>query len=243
MDFTNSVALVTGSRTGIGAAIAERLAREGTTVVLNSRHALASPVYRAGSASAAHHIACDVAREDSVAAMLAEIEAVYGRLDILVNCAGATVFVDHSNLAGVDSADWERIPAVNLIGPWNTVKCAEELLKASPLGSVINMSSMAGLRPAGSSIPYAVSKAGLNHLTALQARALGPAIRVNAIAPGFIETPWTSDYRGRRAEVQAAAPLRRVGQPEDVAELCLGLIRSEYVTGQVIPVDGGLSLL
>jgi ketoreductase RED2 len=102
---------------------------------------------------------------------------------------------------------------------------------------------MAGIRPAGSSIPYAVSKAGLNHMTALLARSLGPEIRVNGIAPGFIDTPWTENYLDRREQVEREAPLRRVGLPEDVAEVCVGLIRAQYVTGQIVLVDGGLSLL
>ena len=242
-EFSGKVALVTGSMSGIGAAIADRLAREGATVVLNSRSTPTVPVRLPGSDTDAMHVACDVADETAVAAMVTAVEERYGGLDILINCAGVTVFVPHDDLTSIEAADWTRILGVNIVGPWNTIKAAEHLLRRSDLGVAINISSMAGIRPAGSSIPYAVSKAGLNHLTALLARALGPDIRVNAIAPGFVQTRWAKDYNKRRLEIEVLAPLHRVGQPEEVAEVCIGLIRASYVTGQVVAVDGGLSLL
>jgi ketoreductase RED2 len=108
---------------------------------------------------------------------------------------------------------------------------------------VVNVSSLAGVRPTGSSIPYASSKAAFNHQTRLLAKALGPAIRVNAVAPGLIETPWTEDWTDLHALVGAGAPMRRTGQPGDVAEVVMGLVRSTYVSGQVVVVDGGLGLV
>jgi ketoreductase RED2 len=192
------------------------------------------------------HVACDVSDENAVIKMIAEIEARYGALDILINNAGTTVVIPHDDLQGATNEIWNRILGVNIIGPWNTIKAAEHLLRKSKLGSVVNISSIGGFRPAlGSSVPYSVSKAGLNQLTQLLARSLGPDIRVNAIAPGFIETPWTSGekWAERQKHVQDKSPLRRTGSPADIAEACLGLIRSEYVTGAVLSVDGGLSLL
>lgn len=242
-NLTDKVALVTGSLSGIGLAIAERLSIEGATVVLNSRTALENPVRLLGSDTDALHVVGDVSLEVDVANIIRQVENHYGALDILVNNAGTTIFVDHDNLAAVTIEDWQRILGVNVIGAWNTIRAAEQLLRSSPLGVVINITSMAGIRPSGSSIPYAVSKAGLNHLTALLARALGPAIRVNGIAPGFIETPWTTDYTERRHQIERDAPLRRVGLPEEIAEVCISLIRADYMTGQIITVDGGLSLL
>jgi ketoreductase RED2 len=115
-------------------------------------------------------------------------------------------------------------------------------LKASGAGSVINVTSVAGLRQAGSSIPYAVSKAGINHLTKLLANVLGPEIRVNAVAPGLVDTPWTADWAAVRARVTAQAPLKRPALPEDVAEVIMGLVQAGFVTGQVVTVDGGMSL-
>jgi ketoreductase RED2 len=243
INLTGKVALITGSSSGIGLAIAKRLSIEGVTVVLNSRSVPDSPIRLPGSDIDALHVAGDVASEVDVAEMVRQVVDRYGALDVLINSAGATVFVDHDNLAGVSLDDWRRILDVNLIGAWNTIRASEKLLRGSSVGVVINITSMAGIRPAGSSIPYSVSKAGLNHMTALLARALGPEIRVNGIAPGFIETPWTQDYNDRREQIIREAPLRRVGLPEDVAETCIGLIRSEYVTGQIVMVDGGLSLL
>lgn len=243
IDFTGKVALVTGSSSGIGLAIAERLSIEGASVVLNSRTTFDFPKRLPGNKVDAMHIVGDVSSEIDVAGMMQQIEDRYGALDILVNSAGATIFVDHSNLAGVSGDDWRRILGVNVIGAWNTIRIGEKLLRRSSSGVVINITSMAGIRPAGSSIPYAVSKAGLNHMTALLARSLGPEIRVNGIAPGFIDTPWTENYLDRREQVEREAPLRRVGLPEDVAEVCVGLIRAQYVTGQIVLVDGGLSLL
>jgi ketoreductase RED2 len=245
-EFTGQVALVTGSMSGMGEAIAARLAAEGATVVLNSRTTPETPVRFNGSDEDAMHVACDVSDEAAVIKMIAAIEARYGALDILVNNAGTTVMVPHDDLQGATSEIWNRILGVNIIGPWNTIKAAEKLLRASKNGNVVNISSIGGFRPAlGSSVPYSVSKAGLNHLTQLLARSLGPDIRVNAIAPGFIETPWTSGekWADRQRHVQEKAPLRRTGTAEDIAEACLGLIRSEYVTGAVLSVDGGLSLL
>lgn len=243
MELEGKVAVVTGSMSGIGRAIAWRLASEGASVVLNSRHAPEEPVRFPGADTDALHVAGNVSDEHQVAAMIDQVVDRYGRVDILVNNAGTTVFVDHDDLAGVSTDDWNRILGVNVIGAWNMVRACEALLRASDVGVVINMTSMAGIRPAGSSIPYAVSKAGLNHLTALLARALGPDIRVNGIAPGFIQTPWTSNYNDRRAQVESEAPLRRSGTAEDVAEVAIALIRSHYVTGQIVTVDGGLSLL
>jgi ketoreductase RED2 len=109
-------------------------------------------------------------------------------------------------------------------------------------GSVVNISSVAGLRPTGSSIPYAASKAALNHLTVLLAKVVGPDVRVNAVAPGLIDTPWTADWEFQRAAVEAVAPLKRIGQPQDVAEVVLALARAAYVTGQVVAIDGGLTI-
>jgi ketoreductase RED2 len=115
-------------------------------------------------------------------------------------------------------------------------------LRPSGAASIVNVSSLAGVRPTGSSIPYSISKAALNHLTLLLANVLGPDVRVNAVAPGLVDTPWTADWDAVRGLVQQQAPLGRSGTPEDVAEVVMGLVRSAYVTGEVVVVDGGLHL-
>jgi ketoreductase RED2 len=174
--------------------------------------------------------------------MVEAVLARYGRLDVLVNNAGATKMVPHDDLEGITVADWQRILGVNVVGAWNLVKAAAPHLRASRLGAVVNVSSMAGIRVTGSCLPYSVSKAALNQLTRTLAKALGPAIRVNAVAPGLITTPWTRDWQDRSREVIKLAPLGRVGTPEDVAQVVLALIEASYVTGEIVTVDGGLSL-
>lgn len=236
------VALVTGSVAGIGRAIAERLAADGVTVVLNSRNSPERPIALIAADTASLHVAGDVSDSTAVASMMSAIQDRYGALDVVVNNAGATKVVAHADLDGIEVDDWYRILGVNVIGAWNVVKAAAPLLRASDVGAVVNVSSMAGVRVTGSSVPYSVSKAALNQLTRVLAKALGPKIRVNAVAPGFIETAWTSDWADRRNEVIELAPLRRTGTPEDVADVVLALVASSYVTGEIVTVDGGLSL-
>lgn len=236
------VALVTGSVSGIGRAVAERLAAAGAHVVINSRHPPPEPVFLAGDAQPALHVPADVADEAAASRMVEAVLARYGRLDVLVNNAGATKMVPHDDLEGITVADWQRILGVNVVGAWNLVKAAAPHLRASRLGAVVNVSSMAGIRVTGSCLPYSVSKAALNQLTRTLAKALGPAIRVNAVAPGLITTPWTRDWQDRSREVIKLAPLGRVGTPEEVAQVVLALIEASYVTGEIVTVDGGLSL-
>lgn len=236
------IAFVTGSVGGIGRAIAERLATDGATVVLNSRTSPDHPITLAAADGPSLHVAGDVSDPAAVSAMMSTIGDRYGALDVVVNNAGATKIVAHADLDGVDVDDWYRILGVNVIGAWNVIKAAAPLLRASDVGAVVNVSSMAGVRVTGSSVPYSVSKAGLNQLTRVLAKALGPAIRINAVAPGFIETAWTSAWAERRNEVIELAPLRRTGTPDDVADVVLALVTSPYVTGEIVTVDGGLSL-
>jgi len=165
-----------------------------------------------------------------------------GRLDVLVCNAGATQVIAHADLAAATPEIWRQLYDVNVIAPFVLVTAAEQALREVQ-GCVVNISSLAGVRPTGSSIPYAASKAALNHTTRLLAKALGPGIRVNAVAPGLVDTTWTQDWDQVRSLVQAMAPLRRSATPDDVAEVVLGLIRSTYVTGEVVVVDGGLALV
>jgi ketoreductase RED2 len=140
---------------------------------------------------------------------------------------------------------WQKILNLNLLAPWRFIQAAEPLLRESTNGNVILVGALAGADVGGSSIPYAVSKAALHHMGKLLGGALGPEIRVNTVAPGFIETRWTSgeDWGGLRGLVEQKAPLHRTGNPDEIAEMALGLPRSTYVTGQTLVADGGLSLV
>lgn len=236
------MAVVTGSSSGIGAATARLLAAQGVSVLVNSRSSVAAGQEVAASLPDALYVQADVASPQDCARLVDAALGRWGRLDILVNNAGTTQLIPHHDLATASPDVWRRILDVNVIGTWQMTTAAVPALKSSGQGSVVNVTSVAGVRCTGSSIPYAVSKAALNHMTALLANVLGPEIRVNAVAPGLVDTPWTATWDAARHHVAAAAPLRRSAQPEDVAEVCLGLVRSGHVTGQVVVVDGGMIL-
>jgi ketoreductase RED2 len=137
---------------------------------------------------------------------------------------------------------WRRIFELNVFGTWQLTVAAVPHLRASADGAVVNVSSLAGHRAAGSSIPYAASKAAVSHMTVLLANVLGPSVRVNAVAPGLVDTPWTEDWHAVREVVKGQAPLQRSGTPDDIAAVILSLVTASYVTGEVILVDGGLHL-
>ena len=236
------VAIVTGSSSGIGAAIARSLVADGATVVVNSSSSVAAGESLASELGATY-VRADVSDEGEATALVQAAVDAHGRLDILVNNAGTTEVIPHDDLDAVTDEVWHRILDVNVLGTWRVTRAAVPHLRASGAGSVVNITSIAGVRPRGSSIPYAVSKAALNHMTVLLANVLGPEIRVNAVAPGLIDTPWTETWDDARAAVRATTPLRRSGAPEDVADATLGLIRSTYSTGVVVLVDGGMHLI
>ncbi|MGZ6793708.1 MAG: SDR family NAD(P)-dependent oxidoreductase [Mycobacteriales bacterium] len=237
----SKIALVTGSSSGIGAAVAARLAGDGFHVVVNSRSSV-----EAGEAVAKEvggsYVQADVGDEAAARGLVERVLADHGRLDVLVNNAGTTQVIPHQDLAAATPDVWRHLYDVNVIAPFVLVTAAEAALRAAQ-GCVVNVSSLAGVKPTGSSIPYAASKAALNHQTRLLAKALGPDVRVNAVAPGLVDTPWTADWHEIRALITAMAPMKRPATPDDVAEVVMGLVRSGYVTGEVVLLDGGTSLL
>jgi 3-oxoacyl-[acyl-carrier protein] reductase len=190
--------------------------------------------------------AADVSRDEDCRAMAKAAEKELGRIDILVNNAGTTAFIPHGDLEAVNPEDFTRIMGVNLQGPFQMVRAARAALEAHGQGSVVNVSSIAGLRAIGSSIPYCASKAALNNMTVALARALAPKIRVNAVAPGFISGRWLraglgDKYEATMAVQQKRTPMGRVCDPEDVAAAILSLITgSQLVTGHIMPVEGGM---
>lgn len=236
------VALVTGSSSGIGAAVAWSMAAEGARIVVNSVSSVAAGEALAGELPEAVYVQADVADEAQARGLVNAALERFGRLDILVNNAGATRVIPHHDLAAVTDDDWRRILGTNIVGTWYVTRAAVDALRADGGGCVINVTSIAGVRPTGSSIPYAVSKAGLNHLTVLLANVLGPEIRVNAVAPGLVDTPWTADWGPVKDIWAERAPLQRTGSPEDVARVCLTLATATWMTGEVVLVDGGMHL-
>ena len=235
------VALVTGSSSGIGAATARAFAEAGAAVLVNSARSVSDGEAVAASLPDALYVQGDITEAGTPERLVASALERWGRLDTLVNNAGTTAVIPHHDLAAASVDVWRRIFEVNVFGTWAMSVAAMPALREAR-GSVVNVASVAGVRPTGSSIPYASSKAALNHQTALLAKVVGPEVRVNAVAPGLVDTPWTADWDVIRSAVQQLAPLRRSGRPEDVAEVILSLARSAYVTGQVLVVDGGLSI-
>ncbi|MEV0083427.1 SDR family oxidoreductase [Saccharopolyspora sp. NPDC050642] len=240
------VALVTGSSSGIGAEVARRLAADGMRVVINSARSVEAGEELAAALPGAVYLRADIAQQDEARQLVDATVERFGRLDVLVNNAGTSRPIPHHDLDAADLAVWQEIFGVNVFGTWQTTVAAMPALRDSGGGVVVNISSIAGSRPAGSSIPYAVSKAAIEHMTRLLAKAVGPDVRVNAVAPGLIETPWIQGkdfFKPIFEQVRDTTPLRRVGWPDDVAEAVHSLINSTYTTGQVLLVDGGAHLL
>lgn len=241
MDSITGVALVTGASSGIGAAVARRLSDAGMTVVVNSRSSAAQGQALADELHGSY-LQADISDESAAHQLVEDAVQRHGQLNLVVNNAGTTTEVPHNDLAGATTEIWRRIFEVNVLGTWHVTAAAVPHIRASSNGHIVNITSLGGQRPLGSSIPYSVSKAGVDHLTRLLASVLGPEIRVNAVAPGFVDTPWTSGWNELRESVTARVPLRRVASPDDIADAVIGLHRARYVTGQVLAVDGGLHL-
>lgn len=253
MELRGRVALVTGGATGIGRATVLALAKAGAAVAINYRsakpdaEALANEVGQVGAQALC--VAADVKSDEQVRKMVDQVGARFGRLDVLVNNAGMTRWVDLKNLEALTDAVWDEILDVNLKGAFRCTRAAAELL-AKHEGVVINVSSISGiLAPATmSSLAYGAAKAALIYLTRGLAVALAPKVRVNGVAPAFTETQWMREHFGdsyETAVAQAGAnfPLKRVATPDEVAGAIMGLITGgDFVTGQTLIVDGGLSL-
>ncbi len=236
------VVLVTGSTSGIGEETALRFAALGDHVIFNSVRSVEAGEALSAKTPGSYYIQGDISNDADCERMIEMVLERYGRLDVLVNNAGATKVIAHADINAATLDVWRDIFEVNVFGTWNISVRAMPALKEAK-GSIVNVSSIAGVRQTGSSIPYAASKAALNHMTALLAKVVGPEVRVNAVAPGLIDTPWTADWDAIRGVVSAMAPLKRSGTPGDVADVILSLASTPYVTGQVLVVDGGLGLM
>jgi len=252
MEVEGKAAIVTGGGTGVGRATARRLARLGCSVCVNysrSRDGALAVVAEAEAAGVkAIAVQADVSQDPDCRRLVAEAERAFGRLDVLVNNAGTTRFIPHADLDAVTDDDWTSIMGVNLKGPFQCTRAARPLLEASGSADVVMVSSVAGIAGIGSCIPYCASKAGVNNLTLTLARVLGPAIRVNGVAPGFIDGEWLQQglgeaYEAIKGAMLAKSPLDAVCTPDDVAEAVVSIITgSDLVTGHVLPVEGGMLL-
>jgi 3-oxoacyl-[acyl-carrier protein] reductase len=252
MNIQNKVAVVTGAGRGVGRATALALAKGGCNVIVNygqSRERAektADEVRRLGVKALC--VQADVADDGACRSLMDAAFAESGRLDILVNNAGTTHFIPHDDLEAVKDEHWDRILGVNLKGPFQCIRAVRRHMEASGGGAIVNVTSAAGIVAAGSSIPYCCSKAALINLTISLARVLGPTIRVNSVAPGFIAGEWLQSGLGENYEAvklarEKASVLGKVCQPEDVAAAILSLITgSDLVTGQTILCDGGFAL-
>jgi len=246
MDLRGKVALITGGGTGIGREIALSFAREGAGVAVNysrsEKEAMGTAQEIQNLGVTALAIKADVSQDAQVRGMMDKVMEEFGRLDVLVNSAGTTTFVDAADLEGLTEDMWDRTLAVNLKGTFFCCRAAVPAMKGNDGGSIINISSIAGTTGIGSSMAYCASKAGVICLTKSLARTLAPEIRVNTIAPGFVDSRWTADWPEFRKMHEEATPMKRVAVPGDIAEAALFLVHSDFVTGQVIIVDGGKSM-
>ena len=235
------VVLITGSTSGIGAAAAQRFAAEGDTVVFNSIRSVDAGAALVTDTPGSSYVRGDIANEDDCHRLIDTVLARHGRLDVLVNNAGITRVIPQRDLEAASVDVWREIFEVNVFGTWQLSVAAMASLTASR-GAIVNVSSLAGVRQVGSSIPYSASKAAVNHMTSLLAKVVGPEVRVNAVAPGLVRTPWTKDWDAQHAFVERVAPLGRSAMPADVADVIYMLATTPFVTGQVVVVDGGFSL-
>lgn len=236
-------ALITGGGTGIGRAIALLLARKGVNIAINysrsEEDALQTQKEVREHKVICHTYQADVSRDEEVREMVNQVISDFGQLNILVNNAGMTRFVEHSDLEGLKDEYWDEIFGVNVKGLFNTCRAAAEELKKQK-GCIVNIASIAGMTGLGSSIAYSASKAAAISINKSLARVLAPDVRVNAVAPGIVQTRWVEGQDAHIERLAAGTPLKRIALPEDIAEIAYSLIaHAGFVTGQTIVVDGG----
>jgi 3-oxoacyl-[acyl-carrier protein] reductase len=252
-------AIVTGSASGLGAATAAILAKGGARIVVNYSNSKAEAEATADLCRTAGAdvivVQGDVSRDEDCK-KIAAAAAPFGRLDVLVNNAGTTKHVPHGDLDGLSAEDFQRIYAVNTIGPYQMIRAARAQLEAGAKASgrpsaVVNVSSVAGISGGGSSVAYAASKGALNTITLSLSRALAPLIRVNTVCPGYIDTPWFTKGRGEagakavRDAVIAKVPLKVASSAEDIAQAVCYLATpvSSNMTGELLRMDAGMHLI
>jgi len=228
------VAIVTGGSSGMGEATVKELEKRGWQVAAMAR---SKGEFRG-----------DVAKDGDCRRVAKAVLDKFGRIDALVNCAGTTKFVGHADLEGLSAEDFEAIFRVNLIGPFQMIRACVPALKAAK-GCIVNVSSVASILGTGSSIAYAASKAALDTMSFSLARALGPEIRVNIVAPGYVRTPWQVAAHGATGAEELErkfaerTPLKAAPEAQDVADAIAWLVEgARRVTGEIIYIDGGMHI-
>lgn len=242
----NRVALVTGSTSGIGLAIAKKLADDGFTIAFHSRSSIKKGKELADSFANSSYHQADLSNSQETKQLIYDVVHHHKRLDVLINNAGISRTIAHKNLKEASPDIWRELYEVNVIAPWTLISEAEDALRNSSKDNgtscIINISSHAGIRPKGASIPYATTKAALNHMTKLLALSLAPDIRVNAVAPGLVHTPMTASWEEANHLWRERSPMKRGANPEEIAHIVSMLVSNTYITGEIVMVDGGLNL-
>ena len=246
MDLRGAVALVTGGNGGLGQRICHALAKEGVHIAVMYAQSCDQAEGVARELVSRYQInaeafACDITNGAAVEALIGQVIGRFGRLDILVNDAAYNRSIPFTDLDNLTLEVWDKIMAVNLTGPMRLIKAVAPVMKAQRRGRIVNISSVAGLGPTGSSIAYAVSKAGLIHLTRCMAVALAPETLVNCVAPGLLEgTRATSNLRPEQIERSASGSLlKKAADKDDCADMVVAMCRSETMTGQTVVIDSG----
>ncbi len=246
MDLKGAVALVTGGNGGLGQRICHALAKEGTHIAVMYAQSRDQAEGVARDLASRYQInaaafACDITDRAAVDALVGAVTARFGRLDILVNDAAYNKSIPFADLDDLTEDVWEKIMAVNLTGPMRLTKAVAPIMKAQGQGRIVNISSVAGLSPTGSSIAYAVAKAGLIHLTRCMAVAMAPETLVNCVAPGLLEgTRATANLRAEQVERSASGSLlKKAADKDDCADMVVTMCRTETMTGQTVVIDSG----
>jgi 3-oxoacyl-[acyl-carrier protein] reductase len=246
MELRGAVALVTGGNGGLGQRICHALAKEGVNIAVMYAQSRDQAETVARDLASSHQInaaafGCDITSDAAVATLIADVTKRFGRIDILVNDAAFNKAIPFPDLDSMTIELWEKIMAVNLTGPMRLTKAVAPVMKAQGRGRVVNIASVAGLGPTGSSIAYAVSKAGLIHLTRCMAVAMAPETLVNCVAPGLLEgTRATSNLRPEQVERSASSSLlKKPADKDDCADMVVTMCRTETMTGQTIVIDAG----
>jgi 3-oxoacyl-[acyl-carrier protein] reductase len=246
MDLSGAVALVTGGNGGLGQRICHALAREGAHVAVVYARSREQAEGVAGELASRYQVkarafGCDISDGADVERLVGEVAQAFGRLDVLVNDAAYNVAIPFGDLDALTPEVWDKIMAINLTGPMRLIRAVAPVMKAQGRGRIVNISSVAGLSPTGSSIAYAVSKAGLVHLTRCMAVALAPETLVNCVAPGLLDgTRATANLRAEHVERAASsAVLKKPADKDDCADMVVAMCRTETMTGQTVVIDSG----